>query len=147
LLMAAWRKSFPCAANASVASIHYSNHTKNRSTLNVGDDDDDDARSFVSGRDSRKNRHRRSFSNASQDDRNGEWNEDEEGDLITNGSSLKRRGSKRAAVKKLLKGKERECGGQSRCLAPWGVFFVKKFPVCVNCFASIVDIDILWFFL
>ncbi|GJJ77022.1 hypothetical protein EMPS_09381 [Entomortierella parvispora] len=102
LLMAAWRKSFPCAANASVATIHYSNHAKNRSTLTIGDDDDD-AQSFMSGRESRKNRHLRTFSNASQDDRN-EWNlDDEEGDQSANGPGLRRRGSKRAAVKKLIK--------------------------------------------
>lgn len=130
LLMAAWRKSFPCAANASVASIHYSNHAKNRSTLTVGDDDDD-AQSFVSARDSRKNRHRRSFSGASQDDRNGEWNEDEEGDpSVSSGSSLKRRGSKRAAVRKLLKGKKRktrmqgEVGGTDL-----PILLCAKFPV------------------
>ncbi|KAG0057640.1 hypothetical protein BGZ83_007013 [Gryganskiella cystojenkinii] len=107
LLMAAWRKSFPCAANASAASVHYTNgHSRsNRSTLTV-DDIDDDAQSFISGRDSRKNRHRRSFSGASMADYNPEnWNDESKGgdDDGAESSSLRRRGSKRAAVRKLIK--------------------------------------------
>ena len=109
LLMAAWRKSFPCAANASAASIHYTNgHSRsNRSTLTVNGDDDDDAQSFISGRDSRKNRHRRSFSGTSTADYNPDWNDEGKGndDDGADGSSLRRRTSKRAAVRKLIKGK------------------------------------------
>ncbi|ORZ06176.1 GRAM domain-domain-containing protein, partial [Lobosporangium transversale] len=42
LLMAAWRKSFPCAANACAASNNNGNsmHRQNRSLLGVNDDDD-----------------------------------------------------------------------------------------------------------
>ncbi|KAG0199182.1 hypothetical protein BGX28_007514 [Mortierella sp. GBA30] len=122
LLMAAWRKSFPCAANASVAN--YNNNTnnnssnnnsnsyqrQNRSNVTVNDDDDysNDAQSFISARgnsESRKNRHRRSFSNASQPwtgDENTEWAEDDAAEGKTN-DGLRRKGSKRAVVKKLLK--------------------------------------------
>ncbi|KAF9573703.1 hypothetical protein EC968_008219 [Mortierella alpina] len=135
LLMAAWRNSFPCAANASVA--HYSNnnnnaaassnsnssgssgyHRQNRSNATINDDDEynNDAQSFISARgntESRKNRHQRSFSNASQpwmgDDNNDNWAEDDAAvaaAAAADGKSsdgLRRKGSKRAVVKKLLK--------------------------------------------
>ncbi|CAO3567611.1 unnamed protein product [Mortierella alpina] len=137
--MAAWRKSFPCAANTSVT--HYSNnnnnavasnnsnssgsngyHRQNRSNTTINDDDEynNDAQSFVSARgntESRKNRHRRSFSNASQpwmgDDNNDNWAEDDAAVAAAaaaaaaaegkSSDSLRRKGSKRAVVKKLLK--------------------------------------------
>ncbi|KAF9903978.1 hypothetical protein BX616_001463, partial [Lobosporangium transversale] len=111
LLMAAWRKSFPCAANACAASNNNGNsmHRQNRSLLGVNDDDDsNDAQSFISSRgntDSRKNRHRRSFSNASQtwtgDETNGKedyWGEDDG----TSNTGVRRRGSKKG-VRKLIK--------------------------------------------
>ncbi|KAF9948130.1 hypothetical protein BGZ70_002349 [Mortierella alpina] len=133
LLMAAWRKSFPCAANTSVT--HYSNnnnnavasnssgsngyHRQNRSNTTINDDDEynNDAQSFISARgntESRKNRHRRSFSNASQpwmgDDNNDNWAEDDAAVAAAaaaaegkSSDGLRRKGSKRAVVKKLLK--------------------------------------------
>ncbi|KAF9909925.1 hypothetical protein EC991_007728 [Linnemannia zychae] len=121
LLMAAWRKSFPCAANASVANSNYSNGSsrQSRSTLVNDEDDNADAMSFISGRGnpaSRRNRHRRSFSNASQsatgDEGTGKedgvyWGGDDTGDaktLDSGNNSLRRRGSKRAVLKKVLKG-------------------------------------------
>ncbi|KAF9382882.1 hypothetical protein CPC16_009153 [Podila verticillata] len=102
LLIAGWRKSFPCAANASVSN-GTNQYLLRQSRSNLTMHDDDDAQSFSSGRtDSRKNRHRRSFSNASQHNwmDEGEWDE-EEADKSNTG--LRRRGSKRAVVKKLLK--------------------------------------------
>ncbi|KAF9360778.1 hypothetical protein BGX26_007729 [Mortierella sp. AD094] len=104
LLMAAWRKSFPCAANASVANGGNGNGNgysrQNRSNITINDDDDsNDGQSFISGKgDSRKNRHRRSFSNASQN-----WTGDESGagEELDEKTGLKRRGSKRGVVKKL----------------------------------------------
>lgn len=105
LLMAAWRKSFPCAANAS-ANNGTNQYLLRQSRSNLTFHDDDDAQSFNSGRpsDSRKNRHRRSFSNASQHNwtEEGDWDENEDADKPN--VDLRRRGSKRAVVKKLLKG-------------------------------------------
>ncbi|KAG0031974.1 hypothetical protein BGZ82_006729 [Podila clonocystis] len=104
LLMAAWRKSFPCAANAS-ANNGTNQYLLRQSRSNLTIHDDEDAQSFNSGRlsDSRKNRHRRSFSNASQHNwtEEGDLDENEDADKIT--TELRRRGSKRAVVKKLLK--------------------------------------------
>lgn len=120
LLMAAWRKSFPCAANASVTNNSYSNGSSRQrsSTLLNDEDDNTDSMSFISGRgnpESRRNRHRRSFSNASQsatdvegtcrEDRS-HWGGDDTGDakgLGSGNNSLRRRGSKRAVLKKVLK--------------------------------------------
>ncbi|KAF9116326.1 hypothetical protein BGX27_003319, partial [Mortierella sp. AM989] len=109
LLMAAWRKSFPCAANATVANGRVNGngsayYRHNHSNLSINDDDDsNDGQSFIAGKgDSRKNRHRRSFSNASQtwpDEESGVGEEIDE----RNGSSLRRRGSRKGVVKKLLK--------------------------------------------
>ncbi|KAF9434525.1 hypothetical protein BGZ76_007867 [Entomortierella beljakovae] len=115
LLMAAWRKAFPCAANASVAfttggvngNTYY---RQNRSNMTINDDEDsNDGQSFIAGKsDSRKNRHRRSFSNASQTwtgDESGEGKADywagEDADDKSGSGSLRRRGSKRG-VKKIL---------------------------------------------
>ncbi|KAF9144609.1 hypothetical protein BGX30_012160 [Mortierella sp. GBA39] len=104
LLMAAWRKSFPCAANASAAHNNaYFRQNRSNATLN----DDDDADSFISARpasDSRRNRHRRS-SSASQNWTADEADWDETGEDMDGKSSvgIRRRGSKRAAVKKILK--------------------------------------------
>ncbi|KAF9143367.1 hypothetical protein BGX30_000602 [Mortierella sp. GBA39] len=120
LLMAAWRKSFPCAANASVANNSYSNGSSRQrsSTLLNDEDDNTDSMSFISGRgypESRRNRHRRSFSNASQSATDVEgtgredglyWGGDDNGDAKVLGSgnnSLRRRESKRAVLKKVLK--------------------------------------------
>ncbi|KAG0277229.1 hypothetical protein BGZ96_002951 [Linnemannia gamsii] len=100
LLMAAWRKSFPCAANASIANNSYSNGSSRQrsSTLLNDEDDNTDSMSFISGRgnpESRRNRHRRSFSNASQsatgDEGTGRedgtyWGGDDNGDAKTLGS-------------------------------------------------------------
>lgn len=81
------------------------------------DEDSNDAQSFISARgnsESRKNRHRRSFSNASQNWTGDEsvgggkddyWAEEDGLDRLSNG--VLRRGSKRAAMRKLIKGKER----------------------------------------
>ncbi|KAI1300696.1 hypothetical protein EDD11_006042 [Mortierella claussenii] len=104
LLMAAWRKSFPCAANASALSNN-AYLRQNRSNVTLNDNDDDDAASFISARpasDSRRNRHRRS-SSASQNwtADEADWDEAESVDGKSTGS--RRRGSKRAAVKKILK--------------------------------------------
>ncbi|KAF9968385.1 hypothetical protein BGZ70_004300 [Mortierella alpina] len=104
LLMAAWRKSFPCAANASAINNNvYFRSNRSNATLN---EDDDDADSFTSARaasDSRRNRHRRSSSssqNWTADE--ADWDETEDMDgKSTTGS--RRRNSKRAAVKKILK--------------------------------------------
>ncbi|KAF8944596.1 hypothetical protein BGZ47_004030 [Haplosporangium gracile] len=104
LLMAAWRKSFPCAANASAAHNNaYFRQNRSNVTLN----DDDDADSFISARpasDSRRNRHRRS-SSASQNWTADEADWDEIGEDMDGKSSVgsRRRGSKRATVKKILK--------------------------------------------
>ncbi|KAF8945004.1 hypothetical protein BGZ47_003394 [Haplosporangium gracile] len=120
LLMAAWRKSFPCAANASVANNSYSNgSSRQRSPTLLNDEEDNtDSMSFISGRgnpESRRNRHRRSFSNASQSATDVEgtgredgpyWGGDDNGDAKAIGSgnnNLRRRGSKRAVLKKVLK--------------------------------------------
>ncbi|KAF9934891.1 hypothetical protein FBU30_010158 [Linnemannia zychae] len=121
LLMAAWRKSFPCAANATVASNSYNNGSQrqSRSGLSNDEDDDADAMSFISNRgnsDSRRNRHRRSFSNASQtvngdDGTNREdgtyWAEDNNNNdskgFNSGQDSVRRQGSKRAGFKKVLK--------------------------------------------
>ncbi|KAF8936655.1 hypothetical protein BGZ58_003875 [Dissophora ornata] len=109
LLMAAWRKSFPCAANASAASSAHGNYRHNRYNMTINDDEDsNDAQSFISSArgnsESRKNRHRRSFSNASQtwtgDESNGNWDDDDD---TKSNTGILRRGSKRAAVKKLIK--------------------------------------------
>ncbi|KAF9292127.1 hypothetical protein BGZ68_010382 [Mortierella alpina] len=104
LLMAAWRKSFPCAANASAINNNvYFRSNRSNATLN---EDDDDADSFTSARaasDSRRNRHRRSSSssqNWTADE--ADWDETEDMDgKSTTGS--RRRNSKRATVKKILK--------------------------------------------
>ena len=125
LLMAAWRKSFPCAANASVANNASgggnSYYRQNRSNMTINDDDDsNDAQSFISARgnsDSRKNRHRRSFSNASQNwtgEESAGGKDDywaEEDGLDKSDTGVRRRGSKRAVVKKLLKGTMLICLG------------------------------------
>ncbi|KAG0378026.1 hypothetical protein BGX24_004940 [Mortierella sp. AD032] len=105
LLMAAWRKSFPCAANASAANNNaYFRQNRSNVTLN----DDDDADSFISARpasDSRRNRHRRS-SSASQNWTADEANWDETGEDMDGKSSVgsRRRGSKKTTVKKIFKG-------------------------------------------
>ncbi|KAG0258159.1 hypothetical protein BG011_003489 [Mortierella polycephala] len=104
LLMAAWRKSFPCAANASAINNNvYFRNNRSNITLN---EDDDDAESFISARaasDSRRNRHRRS-SSASQNWTADEADWDETEDMDGKSSyGPRRRGSKRAAVKKILK--------------------------------------------
>ncbi|KAF9961391.1 hypothetical protein BGZ72_003873 [Mortierella alpina] len=104
LLMAAWRKSFPCAANASAINNNvYFRSNRSNATLN---EDDDDADSFTSARaasESRRNRHRRSSSssqNWTADE--ADWDETEDMDgKSTTGS--RRRNSKRATVKKILK--------------------------------------------
>ncbi|KAG0260325.1 hypothetical protein BGZ95_004489, partial [Linnemannia exigua] len=104
LLMAAWRKSFPCAANASAANNN-AYFRQNRSNVTINDDDDAD--SFISARpasDSRRNRHRRS-SSASQNWTADEANWDETGEDMDGKSSVgsRRRGSKRTTVKKIFK--------------------------------------------
>ncbi|KAG0043477.1 hypothetical protein BGZ83_011354, partial [Gryganskiella cystojenkinii] len=113
LLMAAWRKSFPCAANASAINnnIYF---RQNRSNLTLNEDDDD-AQSFISARapsDSRRNRHRRSSSasqNWTADEADWDEFEEMEGRSTTNGTTngshgSRRRSSKKAAtVKKILK--------------------------------------------
>ncbi|KAG9069207.1 hypothetical protein KI688_010104 [Linnemannia hyalina] len=105
LLMAAWRKSFPCAANVLAARNNaYFRQNQSNATLN----DDDDADSFISARpasDSRRNRHRRS-SSASQNWTADEADWDETGEDMDGKSSVgvRRSGSKRATVKKILKG-------------------------------------------
>ncbi|KAF9190273.1 hypothetical protein BGZ50_000304, partial [Haplosporangium sp. Z 11] len=118
LLMAAWRKSFPCAANAPGANYSNNNSNnsnssisgsttgnsyqqlKNRSRSTINDEDDtNDAQSFISARsnsESRRNRHRRSFSNASQP-----WSGEESKDEGIKVNSD--RPSKRAVVRKILK--------------------------------------------
>ncbi|KAG0346491.1 hypothetical protein BG004_001615 [Podila humilis] len=122
LLFAAWRKSFPCAANAT--AINGPNQFLLRQTrspnlsINNNDDDTESLSSSSRGLDfysgsSRKNRHRRSFSNASNnwDDSNGhgeDWDESMNDDSAAheknnNSVGVRRRGSKRAVVKKLLK--------------------------------------------
>ncbi|KAF9087054.1 hypothetical protein BGX29_001062 [Mortierella sp. GBA35] len=120
LLMAAWRKSFPCAANASVSNSGYSNGSsrQSRATLLNDDDDNTDAMSFISGRgnpESRRNRHRRSFSNASQSATGDEGTGREDGSYwggedgadtksLGNGNnSLRRRGSRKAVLRKVFK--------------------------------------------
>ncbi|KAG0259992.1 hypothetical protein BG011_002212 [Mortierella polycephala] len=130
LLMAAWRKSFPCAANASGANYGNSNNNssvsisgsttgnnyqqlKRRSRSTVNDEDDtNDAQSFISARgnsESRRNRHRRSFSNASQPwsgeeskDEGINWAKENAADSKVD-SGPQRRLSRRAAVRKILK--------------------------------------------
>ncbi|KAG0216243.1 hypothetical protein BGX28_004608 [Mortierella sp. GBA30] len=104
LLMAAWRKSFPCAANASAINNNvYFRQNRSNLTLN---DDDDDADSFISARaasDSRRNRHRRSSSssqNWTADE--ADWDETEDMDGRSTTSS-RRRGNKKTAVKKIPK--------------------------------------------
>ncbi|KAF9157478.1 hypothetical protein BGX20_003924 [Mortierella sp. AD010] len=116
LLMAAWRKSFPCPANTSAlenniyvkanASIENNIYAKaNRSSVSLnGDDDDDDAASFVSARPAsitKRERRRRGSS--------GTWTADE---IDTNGGAdfdsksthnNTHRHPKRAAVRKILK--------------------------------------------
>ncbi|KAH7050736.1 GRAM domain-containing protein, partial [Linnemannia elongata] len=63
LLMAAWRKSFPCAANASVANNSYSNgSSRQRSSTLLNDEDDNTdsigiARSSTTCKCSKDNRH------------------------------------------------------------------------------------------
>ncbi|KAF9188352.1 hypothetical protein BGZ51_006960 [Haplosporangium sp. Z 767] len=104
LLMAAWRKSFPCAANASaINNSVYLRNNRSNVTLN---EDDDDTESFISARpasDSRRNRHRRS-SSASQNWTADEADWDETEDMDGKSSyGQRRQGSKRAAVKKILK--------------------------------------------
>ncbi|KAF9919894.1 hypothetical protein FBU30_010399 [Linnemannia zychae] len=104
LLMAAWRKSFPCAANASACHQNtYFRHNRSNGTLN----EDDDAASFISARaasDSRRNRHRRS-SSASQNWTADEADWDEIGEEIDGRSSVgsRRHGPKIANVKKIFK--------------------------------------------
>ncbi|KAF9904472.1 hypothetical protein BX616_001285 [Lobosporangium transversale] len=105
LLMAAWRKSFPCAANTSALTNNvYIRQDRSSTTLN---EDEDDAESFSSVRvastESKRNRHR-SSSSASQhwtaDE--ADWDEhDADGKPWTGGH--RRRGSKRKVVKKILK--------------------------------------------
>ncbi|KAF9583714.1 hypothetical protein BGW38_008782 [Lunasporangiospora selenospora] len=129
LLMAAWRKSYPCSANAHGISSNNiylrsnrSNGTFNNNSNGNNDDNDndydDDTQSFISARtgtlDSRRNRHRRSSSssqNWTADE--AEWDETEDMDeyvaAATTGAKLasskapRRRGSKRGVVKKILK--------------------------------------------
>ncbi|KAG0360220.1 hypothetical protein BG005_011200 [Podila minutissima] len=100
LLMAAWRKSFPCAANASVTSNNNMYIKQNRSNVTLNGDEDD-AQSFMSARaasESRRNRHRRS-SSASQNWTADEADWDEDDDMpakpISNGSN------RRPVIKKL----------------------------------------------
>ncbi|OAQ30543.1 hypothetical protein K457DRAFT_433022 [Linnemannia elongata AG-77] len=103
LLMAAWRKSFPCAANASAA---HNNAYFRQNRSNVTLHDDDDADSFISARpasDSRRNRHRRSSSasqNWTADEADWETGEDMDGKSSV---GSRRRGSKRSTVKKIFK--------------------------------------------
>ncbi|KAG0360917.1 hypothetical protein BGZ54_009329 [Gamsiella multidivaricata] len=105
LLMAAWRKSFPCAANASAASNNvYFQRNRSNVTLN---DDDTDTESFTSARpasDSRRNRHRRS-SSASQNwtADEADWDETEDMDGKVTTDIKHRRRSKKAVMKKILK--------------------------------------------
>lgn len=102
--MAAWRKSFPCAANASAA---HNNAYFRQNRSNVTLHDDDDADSFISARpasDSRRNRHRRSSSasqNWTADEADWETGEDMDGKSSV---GSRRRGSKRSTVKKIFKG-------------------------------------------
>ncbi|KAF9203176.1 hypothetical protein BGZ49_006692 [Haplosporangium sp. Z 27] len=102
LLMAAWRKSFPCPANASAVENNvYLRNNRSSTTLN-GDDDDSD--SFMSARPasiiSKKGRHR---SNSS-----GGWTPDEAetdggADFDSKSTQSSHRHSKRSAVRKILK--------------------------------------------
>ncbi|KAF9349626.1 hypothetical protein BGX26_012102 [Mortierella sp. AD094] len=101
LLMAAWRKSFPCPANASaVESNVYIRTNRSSTTLNG---EDDDAASFVSARPasvSKKGRRRRGSS--------GTWTADEvdvddSPDFDSKSTHSSHRRSKRAAVRKNLK--------------------------------------------
>lgn len=120
LLMAAWRKSFPCAANASVGHSQGNGYRRDRSNMAINDDEDsNDAQSFISARgnsESRKNRHRRSFSNASQtwigdegaNGKEGFWTEED------GHTGSRRRGSKKG-VKKLLKGNNHDLMKLSCC--------------------------------
>ncbi|KAG0240474.1 hypothetical protein BGX31_001935 [Mortierella sp. GBA43] len=115
LLMAAWRKAFPCAANASVGHGHGNGYRRDRSNMAYNDDDDsNDAQSFISTRgnsESRRNRHRRSFSNASQawigdDGANSKeeyWPDDDETPNTNTNTGSRRRTPKKAGVRKLLK--------------------------------------------
>ncbi|KAG0305234.1 hypothetical protein BGZ98_004431 [Dissophora globulifera] len=72
LLFAAWRKSYPCAANANISAFNGATASRSRHSRTFDDDDSNDAQSFVSARDSKKNRHRRTTSNTST-----VWNGDE----------------------------------------------------------------------
>ncbi|KAG0244029.1 hypothetical protein BGW41_000457 [Actinomortierella wolfii] len=124
LLMAAWRKSFPCAANAPTNGNNaYFRQNRSNLTLENGsgsgggsgtgaedNDDGEDANSFISARgpsaDSRRNRHRRTFSNNSQNWTADEAEYDDIDDperLQSGGANLRRRNSKRAVVRKILK--------------------------------------------
>ncbi|KAG0312844.1 hypothetical protein BGZ99_009221 [Dissophora globulifera] len=104
LLVAAWRKSFPCAANASaVSSSNFFRQNQSNMTLN---EDDTDADSFTSARlasasDSRMNRHRRSSSTSNWTADEADWDEEDLDGRASIGS--RRPGSKRAAVKRMLK--------------------------------------------
>ncbi|KAF9970558.1 hypothetical protein BGZ73_006727 [Actinomortierella ambigua] len=124
LLMAAWRKSFPCAANAptngnnayfrqnrSNLTLENGNGSGGGSGTGIEDNDDvDDAHSFISARgpsaDSRRNRHRRTFSNNSQNwtADEAEYDDMDDPERLHSGNTLQRRGSKRAVVRKILKG-------------------------------------------
>ncbi|KAF9412297.1 hypothetical protein BGZ94_001077 [Podila epigama] len=96
LLMAAWRKSFPCAANAFVSSNNnmYIRQNRSNQTLN---EDDDDTQSFISARaaseTTRRNRHRRSSSSASQNwtADEADWDEDDDTETKPNSDSHPRR--------------------------------------------------------
>ncbi|KAG0251192.1 hypothetical protein DFQ27_008924 [Actinomortierella ambigua] len=123
LLMAAWRKSFPCAANAPTNGNNaYFRQNRSNLTLENGNgsgggagtglednDDGDDAQSFISARgpsaDSRRNRHRRTFSNNSQNwtADEAEYDDMDDPERLQTGSTLRRRGSRRAVVRKILK--------------------------------------------
>ncbi|KAF9939013.1 hypothetical protein BGZ65_011745 [Modicella reniformis] len=116
LLMAAWRKSFPCAANASALSnnVYF---RQNRSNITLNEDDNNnntDADSFISARpasDSKRNRHRRSSSSTSQNwtADEAEWDEFEDIDGKSSVGS-RRRGFKPRTAVKIMKGTETHTG-------------------------------------
>ncbi|KAG0242112.1 hypothetical protein BGX31_000579 [Mortierella sp. GBA43] len=114
LLMAAWRKSFPCAANASALTNNiYFRQNRSNVTLNEDDTNNTDAESFISARptsDSKRNRHRRSSSGNSQnwtaDEADWDEFEDTDGKFSSIGSRSSRhrhRSKSKAIVKKILK--------------------------------------------
>ncbi|KAF9116196.1 hypothetical protein BGX27_004303 [Mortierella sp. AM989] len=103
LLMAAWRKSFPCPANASAVENNiYLRNEKSTTTLN---DDANDNESFISARPpsaTRKGRHR-SSSSASHTWTPDEAEMEKEADFDSKSTHNSHRHSKRAAVRKIFK--------------------------------------------